>query len=202
MKVFVSEDQSCWYELKTLPAQLHISIDDENWQHLLSQKPLNTGKIKFFGREANCPRYFQQFGKDYPYSGIIAKGKIEFPYLKMLAEYCKKDSGEGPFNGTLINWYMDKSQKMGLHADSESCLIPDKPIYSVSFGDSCQFEVLAKKKFAESHSNFKLTLSHNSVLVMGGQFQKRFKHQVPAQIGRGQNSQTKIRINLTLRCFK
>ena len=92
------------------------------------------------------------------------------------------------YNAVLCNLYRNGSDSVGLHADAEREMGP--VIASVSLGA----ERLFRLKRLDGTVVFSERLPHGSLLIMAGQTQKNFKHEVPKE--------PKIlqpRINLTFR---
>jgi alkylated DNA repair dioxygenase AlkB len=92
------------------------------------------------------------------------------------------------YNAVLCNLYRNGNDSVGLHADAEPEMGP--VIASVSLGTERLFRLKGKNgtvAFAER-------LPHGSLLIMAGQTQKNFKHEVPKQ-----RDVTQPRINLTFR---
>jgi alkylated DNA repair dioxygenase AlkB len=81
---------------------------------------------------------------------------------------------------------------MGWHQDNEPELGEKPTIASVSFGASRQFQM--RHKFDKSVSKFNIQLQHGSVLIMSGETQKYWQHQIPKT-----KKQVGERINLTFR---
>ena len=92
------------------------------------------------------------------------------------------------YNAALCNLYRDGNDSVGLHADAEPEMGP--VIASVSLGAERLFRLKAQNGaviFAER-------LQHGSLLIMAGQTQKNFKHEVPKE-----PEVVQPRINLTFR---
>ena len=122
----------------------------------------------------------------------------------------------------LLNWYKDGSDYMGPHSDDERQLVPKAAIYSFNFGARRDFVISGRKgrvanNFGSSHANNNsvesalmkretsdtkpyrkvIPLENNSMLIMGGEMQKYYKHAVPKRKGvMGR------RINVTFRLYK
>lgn len=93
-----------------------------------------------------------------------------------------------PYNAVLCNLYRNGNDSVGLHADAEPEMGP--VIASVSLGAERLFRLKARNgavRFAER-------LLHGSLLIMAGQTQKNFKHEVPKE-----PDVVQPRINLTFR---
>jgi alkylated DNA repair dioxygenase AlkB len=95
------------------------------------------------------------------------------------------------FNSVLANLYRDGSDSNGWHADDEVELGDAPVIASVSFGQPRVFQM---KHRTDKQQKFKLELPHGSVLMMRGETQKNWLH----QIAKSRRSMT-ARINLTFR---
>src|SRR5215472_1965409 len=91
----------------------------------------------------------------------------------------------------LCNLYRNGNDSVGLHADAEPEMGP--VIASVSLGA----ERLFRLKKLNGSVVFAERLPHGSVLIMAGQTQKNFKHEVPKEPDVEQP-----RINLTFRRIK
>ena len=91
-------------------------------------------------------------------------------------------------NAVLCNLYRDGNDSVGLHADAEPEMGP--VIASISLGAGRLFRL----KRENGSVAFSERLPHGSPLVMAGDMQKLFKHEVPKERG-----VTQPRINLTFR---
>jgi alkylated DNA repair dioxygenase AlkB len=95
------------------------------------------------------------------------------------------------YNAVLCNLYRDGNDSVGLHADDEPEMGP--VIASVSLGA----ERLFKLRRTDGSVAFSERLPRGSLLIMAGNTQKNFKHEVPKEPG-----VTQPRINLTFRRIK
>jgi alkylated DNA repair dioxygenase AlkB len=165
-------------------------------------------KVKIYGKEVRTPRWSDSFGKSYHFTGMNHKArsldlndysnpdeKEAIQYLLSLLDWVKKHSGK-EYNQVLINWYKDGNHYIGPHSDDESQLVPNSSIYSFSFGQTRDFIVKSK-----TDSSFKevFEMKNNSLIIMGGEMQKRYKHEVPK---RTPSKAPLPRINITFRLFK
>ena len=186
-------DTKSWIKTFT-KIPIDIQADEKILQSLVDLKPQERGKAVMWGKEVDIPRWQKLYGPDYRYGGVVNKGNndIDHPYIQKLLKWVQDHSGL-PYTQIIVNWYMTGKEYMGAHSDNESQLVPGTPIYSFSFGATRDFVVKGKK------SNYKQTisLSHNSLLIMGGEMQKHYKHEVPKRL-----KVTKPRINITFRVFK
>lgn len=92
------------------------------------------------------------------------------------------------YNAVLCNLYRDGNDSVGLHADAEPEMGP--VIASLSLGA----ERLFRLKRRDGSVAFSERLPGGSLLVMAGETQKNFRHEVPKQ-----PAVTQPRINLTFR---
>ena len=100
----------------------------------------------------------------------------------------------GKFNQLLINWYRDGNHYIGKHSDNESQIVKDSPIMSISLGSKREFIIRDKKT---SDIVLDLEMVNNSYLIMCGEMQKNYTHEVP----KDKKSKDR-RINITMRQFK
>lgn len=164
-------------------AELYNGID---WR----QEP-----IKLFGKSLLQPRLTAYYGdKSYSYSGITMKPLPWVPTLLAIKSIIEPIA-DVEFNGVLLNLYRDGNDAIGWHSDDERGFAPDSVIGSVSFGSTRCF-VFRRK---DNHKiKVGMNLSNGDVLIMRGQTQKFWQHQVPRTSLKIANS-VEPRINLTFR---
>jgi alkylated DNA repair dioxygenase AlkB len=159
------------------------------FNHLKTACVWQEEEVRVYGKWHKLRRQSAWYGTaDYRYSGQI---KIAQPWLPVLLEIkaqveeLTKDS----YQGVLLNYYPDGLAGMGWHADDERDLVPNAAIASVSFGATRRFDL--RHRDGETHS---INLEDSSVLMMAGELQQYWKHQVPVQ-----RKIKEPRINLTFR---
>ena len=190
------------YQLDPIPAE--IQLNEKEFDELWNFHPQEFAIVNVYG-EKKTPRYQQSYGRNYSFSKTEHKAlALTYPYLLRLMEWsshnCKtKLSFDANYDGCLVNWYENGDHYIGPHSDSESDLVPNSPIYSFSFGQERTFRVTKKEKESFEFETFDIEMKNNSLLVMGGEMQKHFKHAVPK---RSINSCPGKRINVTFRKFK
>lgn len=149
-------------------------------------------KMNMYGRQVDFPRltsWYGDTGKPYSFSGIKL---TPHPWTAELIEikqqvdtFCSIS-----FNSVLLNLYRNGNDSISWHSDAEKELGINPIIASVNFGGARIFQM----RHNTTHEKISLTLEHGSLLVMKGELQHHWKHQVP---------KTKIevapRINLTFR---
>lgn len=154
--------------------------------------------VKVHGKVFLQPResfYIADDKHPYKYSGfdrIPDQWGIAVVEMKKVLEKVLVDiePNHPKLNAVLGNKYKDGSQYIGYHSDSESDLHDDAFIVSVSLGAERDFVF----KHIETGKNITIRLKSGSVLLMGGDCQKNWKHGLPKRL--------KIkdpRINLTFR---
>lgn len=155
-----------------------------NWQH---------DNITVFGKTYKQPRLTALFGeseKTYGYSNIIMQPEPFTATLKEIKQAIETFSNHN-FNVLLVNLYRDGNDSNGWHGDNEKELGINPVIASVSFGEPRPFHFKHRSLKNQRH---KLILEHGSLLLMKGEMQHHWLHQIA-------KTKKKInpRINLTFR---
>jgi len=172
-----------------LPKDLQINFED-----LWKLQPPEKDTFIFFGKETTFPRKHQSFGADYVFSGKKHVALSVPDILKPVKEFFDKEYGH--FDQVLVNWYANGLDYISKHKDDEKQIVKDSPIVSISLGQERKFRIRdSKEKIFKD-----IDMVDNIVLVMGGEFQQHFFHEVPPV--RGKKGETLgPRINITLRQF-
>ena len=148
--------------------------------------------MNMYGKKVEFPRLVAWYGNDempYSFSGITL---LPNPWIKELLEIKNRlePIAKVSFNRVLLNLYRNGQDSVSWHSDAEPELGKNPIIASVSFG--------AIRKFQLRHNTTKekieIHLTHGSLLIMQGELQHYWQHQVP-------KTHEKIgeRINLTFR---
>ena len=150
--------------------------------------------IKIYGRQMPSPRltaWYGDAGAVYSYSGISLE---PLPWVPVLLEIKARieSVSEARFNSVLANQYRGGGDSIGWHSDDESTLGERPVIASVSFGAARRFILRHKKK--KDLEPVEFSLGDGALLVMRGETQKFWKHQVPKT-----RQQVGVRVNLTFR---
>jgi len=142
--------------------------------------------------------YYGDPGTHYTYSRREYKPLAWIPELLALKArveeatpveaYARLSVPKTGYNAVLCNLYRNGRDSVGLHADAEPEMGP--VIASVSLGA----ERLFRLKRKDGTVVFAETLARGSLLIMAGETQKKFQHEVPKELGI-----TEPRINLTFR---
>ncbi|MBD9357699.1 alpha-ketoglutarate-dependent dioxygenase AlkB family protein [Methylomonas albis] len=179
-------------ELFLLPAFYPLVVADKYLQKLMQNLAWQTEQIHLYGRWVPVPRLMAWYGDpdaDYRYSGVDHQPlpwTTDLQPLRSDAEaVCQQ-----PFNSVLANLYRNGRDSMGCHADNEKELGPNPLIASLSFGETR----LLRFRHAHSRTTVEIELSHGDLLIMAGELQHHWRHELP------KTRQVKqARINLTFR---
>lgn len=149
---------------------------------LTEQVPWKQEPIKMFGKEIMQPRltcWYSDPGMDYSYSGITMEG---LPWMKTLTEIRSRIEPVAgvKFTGALLNFYRDGKDSMGWHRDNEKALGKNPVIGSVSLGGTRRFQL---RNWFTKKETISMDLSNGSLLVMAGESQHFWEHNVPKQSG-------------------
>ena len=170
-----TESDACFSEL----------LDLVEWeQHL----------IRIRGREVASPRlsaWYGDPGAHYRYSGLSLEPR---PWLPPLLELKAKIEAacDARFNSVLLNLYRDGADSMGWHSDDEPELGERPVIASLSLGATRRFRL--RHRGRTDLEPLAIDLKSGSLLIMQGDTQRFWKHQVPKT-----KRTVEPRINLTFR---
>ena len=169
------------------------------------------------GTAHRCMNFYSNVSKGYEFSNQIMEAQpIPDFLLKFLN--CANTSLKTQFNGILINYYRDGSDNLGAHSDNEKGLYSmTRYISSSDQNGQVRFETFngmvaamtlmnpggtRKFRIRDKHAGDAMLMDiltkHNQLLVMGGDFQKHFKHEVPAE----KRNKLAERVSITLRYHK
>jgi alkylated DNA repair dioxygenase AlkB len=142
----------------------------------------------YYGNPGTHYTYSQREYKPLPWIVGLLSLKVLVEEATPMAAYTNSGLPKLGYNAVLCNLYRDGNDSVGLHADAEAEMGP--VIASVSLGA----ERLFRLKRKNSSVAFSERLPHGSLLIMAGNTQEHFKHEVPKE-----PSVTQPRINLTFR---
>ena len=179
-------------QLRYAPDWLPAERADELLATLRDAVPWETHRIRLFGRWVDSPRlscWMGDAGTAYTYSGTRFEPR---PWPSPVLEAVRRLADElgCEFNSVLANRYRDGRDCMGWHSDNEASLGPEPVIASVSLGASRRFVL----KHRQAAPKLELSLSHGSLLLMGGETQANYRHALPRTA-----KPVGERINLTFR---
>ncbi len=150
--------------------------------------------IRIHGRAIASPRlsaWYGDAGARYRYSGLALEPCTWLPILLELKAMIEV-ACDASFNSVLLNLYRDGSDSMGWHSDDEPELGEQPVIASLSLGAPRRFRLRHRRR--SEIEPIGLDLGSGSLLVMAGNTQRFWKHQIPKT-----RRAVGPRINLTFR---
>lgn len=158
--------------------------------------PWQQDDIKVFGKTYPQPRLtalLSTNGKPYSYSNItMLPHEFTKETLEIKREIEKHTKVE--FTTCLLNLYRDGKDSNGWHSDNEKELGLNPIIASITLGQERYFHL---KHRSNKNLKHKMILEHGSLLLMQGETQHHWLHQVPKT-----SKHSTERINLTFRVIK
>ncbi|OMP75136.1 alpha-ketoglutarate-dependent dioxygenase AlkB [[Flexibacter] sp. ATCC 35208] len=151
--------------------------------------------MNMYGKKIYFPRLTAWYGnndKPYSFSGITLQPlpwTSEILKIKSKIELITKIM----FNSVLLNLYRDGNDSISWHTDAEKELGINPIIASVNFGATRKFQL----RHIKSKEKLEIELTHGSLLIMQGELQHFWQHQVPKT-----SKPIGERINLTFRVIK
>jgi alkylated DNA repair dioxygenase AlkB len=142
----------------------------------------------YYGDPGTHYTYSRREYKPLPWIPELLALKVRIEEATPLATYANSGLPKSGYNAVLCNLYRNGNDSVGLHADAEPEMGP--VIASVSLGAGRLFR-LKRKDGAVAFSE---RMPHGSLLIVAGDTQKLFKHEVPKE-----PDVTQSRINLTFR---
>jgi len=151
--------------------------------------------MNMYGKKIDFPRLTAWYGnndKPYSFSGITLQPlpwSSEILSIKSKIEPVAKTA----FNSVLLNLYRDGNDSISWHTDAERELGTNPVIASVNFGATRKFQL----RHIKTKEKLEIELTHGSLLIMQGELQHFWQHQVPKT-----SKVVGERINLTFRVIK
>ena len=170
--------QLCGAELTWVEGFMDAGPADALMGELREQEGWRQDALMMFGRPVPIPRlhrWFADEGQSYSWSGITMRSE-RFPASLNDARRTLKARTGTWFNTALANLYRDGNDSVSWHADDEPELGPKPLIASLSLGASRKFRMRRRDDHSE---RFELTLTHGSMLILGGDTQRQWEHCVP-----------------------
>ena len=149
--------------------------------------------IWMFGKQILHPRLTALYGDPkvrYGYSGIAMEA-LPFTEVLVKIKIRLQEFTNQEFTHVLCNFYRDGQDSMGWHRDNEPVLGRNPTIASLTFGATRSFQL---RPYGKKEPKLNLELSHGSLLLMGGESQHFWEHQLPKS-----KKVLAPRINLTFR---
>ena len=183
-------------EIDYIPAFYNLDESRELFDSIYHHTSWIEEDIRVYGKVYKQPRltaFYANNNKAYGYSNITMSPQPFNPTLNAIKSKIEKVT-QLTFSSCLLNLYRDGQDSNGWHSDDEKELGENPVIASVSLGAERLFHLKHKKVKTLKH---KLILNNGSLLVMKGETQHHWLHQIPKT--------KKIidkRINLTFRLIK
>lgn len=180
-------------ELLFYPTLFGAAESDRILAELIQTIEWRQDNIRMFGRSLLLPRltaWYGDPGTSYTYSGITMNPLPWNQALLDLKAVVDQISGV-TFNSVLLNFYRNGDDSMGWHSDDEPELGINPVIGSLSFGETRRFMLRHRSDKGLKHQ---LELTSGSFLLMRGQTQHCWQHQIPKT-----KRAVSPRINLTFR---
>lgn len=180
-------------DVTLLPGWCDVAEADEWFDDLHATIRWRQDTITVFGRTSLVPRlsaWHGDPGAAYEYSHIRLQPEPWCEPLTTIRARVEAECGVA-FNGVLCNLYRDGRDGVAWHADDERELGPAPVIASVSLGATRRFQLRRHDDRSRRHD---IDLTHGSLLVMRGDTQRHWLHQIPKT-----TSDVGPRINLTFR---
>lgn len=188
-KILIETEKSTLFVIENFTPNYFDEL--ANIKTLLLYEP----EITVRGKKCNQRRnvgFFSNNNVGYQYSGQLMKSqKLEDSILTDTLTKVNSTLGT-KFNGVLVNEYIDGTKTVGPHSDDERGL--DKHtlcVAGIAYGAVRKFRIRNKE-------TGKIVLDHDhqpcELLVMQGNFQKEFTHEIPQQ-----KKVKDVRISLTFR---
>lgn len=171
------------------------TLADFYYQQLLNTIQWEQQSMNMYGKQIPFPRLTSWYGdndKPYSFSGITLQPHPWSEELLKIKEAIEPKA-KVSFNSVLLNRYRNGSDSISWHTDAEKELGRNPVIASVNFGAERKFQL----KHVQTNEKIEIILKHGSLLIMKGELQHFWKHQIPKT-----KVAVKERINLTFRVIK
>ena len=168
-------------------------LESDFFLKALSKKVLwKQESMNIYGKTIDFPRLTAWYGdndKPYSFSGITLNPT---PWNDEILTIKNKIEPESKvfFNSVLLNRYRNGSDSISWHTDAEKELGKNPVIASANFGETRKFQL----RHIATKEKLEIELKHGSLLIMQGELQHFWQHQVPKSA-----KPLKERINLTFR---
>lgn len=144
-----------------------------------------------------CMNFYSNVSEGYYFSQQLMRS-VKLPdYMETFIQ-ATNASLKSEFNGLLVNYYRNGEDSIGLHADDESGLHRGNKVVAYTMmnpGGTRIFRLRANKadslsaipglqtasSISTSGLYYDVITKHNQLLIMEGDFQKEFKHEVPVE---------------------
>lgn len=193
--VSVIETEESFIRIKSIPDDLRV-----NYQELFDLHPKERPDVKvpFSSRTTKAKRFEQTYGKKYNFGKIshIPDDMMKIPNIRYLTEFAFPGILFSEI-GAVINWYLSGEDCITEHSDNITDLVKKSSVFVYTFisPNGRPRDFLVKNILTREIT--RITPGDRTLLVMGGNCQKEFKHSIPKRKG-----DYGSRISVTLRHFK
>jgi alkylated DNA repair dioxygenase AlkB len=214
-QINLSDDGASYITMSTLPSDLTLYATN-TFTTLFNHHPTSRGKVQMPTGEHESPRWHKSYLNtpspnptshySYMFSGhndTSNRDQLPSAFLPFL-DYVNREGGG--YNQVVVNWYKDGQDYTPQHSDCEDGMEEGADIVVISLGDERLFKIRPKNLKREEvdgdmgvvakGEGLDVACPHGSVLTMGGQTQKFFRHGVP------KSASEAPRISITFRKFK
>ncbi len=184
----ISNGQLRYFKNFFNPQKADLLFEQLHKEILWQQDP-----ITVFGKTYMQPRLTALYAtnsKPYSYSGITMRPHPITTVLQEIQQAIESVT-QARFTTVLLNLYRNGNDSNGWHADNEKELGQNPAIASVSLGAPRFFQL---KHRSQKENRFKFLLEHGSLLLMEGEMQHHWLHQIAKT-----KQVATPRINLTFR---
>ena len=168
---------------------------DKYFQKLKNDIRWKQESMNMYGKQVMFPRLTAWYGdndKPYSFSGITLSPHSWTKELSKIKDKIEPIA-KTQFNSVLLNRYRDGNDSISWHTDAEKELGINPIIASVNFGATRKFQL----RHIKTKEKIEIELTHGSLLIMQGELQHFWQHQVPKT-----TQKVTERINLTFRVIK
>ena len=183
-------------EIEYTPAFFNLEESSRLFEAIYHETNWIEENIRVYGKVYKQPRltaFFASNHKAYGYSNISMSPQPFSPIVNAMRLKIEKKT-KMTFSSCLLNLYRNGQDSNGWHSDDEKELGKNPVIASVSLGAERIFHLKHRKIKKLKH---KLTLQNGSLLLMSGETQHHWHHQIPKT-----KKMIDKRINLTFRLIK
>jgi alkylated DNA repair dioxygenase AlkB len=181
-----------WIEIGALPDDIQV-----DFEAIWNLHPPEFAEAIMCGRKVKTPRWQQSYLRSYFFSGL-KHDALDLPEeIQPILDWANSLGVEPKFNQVLINWYENGLHYIGPHSDDVRPLVKRSPIFSISLGETRVFRVKSKIPGRV----IDIPMPNRTVLVMGGDMQSEFTHEVPKVSGK-RGAKLGRRVNITFRVFR
>lgn len=185
----------------------NLGLEAEQSRYLFEKiweiRPKDDQTVMMAGKKVVIPRKQRAYLNSYKFSGSEAKAHPLTPEIDYFLQIANS-LGYGSFNQILVNWYADGNEYIGPHADNTKPLQEDLPsdgqkdggyTRKGAHGEYTIVTITLYSRTATTPRIFRVTRNDTgkkgqiwkkdyechdgTVLVMRGNFQSHFKHQIP-----------------------